>query len=198
MRDDEMREDEEFFEWMEADGVRPIKGKDRIEHNRSARPRLDPRRRANRLAAMGGSDDRLTPEPAELLNPLDPIEWKRDGVQEGVYRNLRLGRYTVDARLDLLHRPLSECADEVVDFVQQCVGLGIRTVLINFGRSRRADAHSNQVKSCLNLWLPALEEVMAFHGAQPQHGGSGAVYVLLRKNAQQRMQNLERHQHHGR
>lgn len=191
-----MKEDEEFFELMEADGVRPIKSKQRVQNYGSPRPRLDPNRRARRLAAMGGSDERLPLSPEQLLDPLDPIEWKRDGVQEGVYRNLRLGRYTVDARLDLMHKPLSECADELVDFVQQCVGLGIRTVLLNFGRSRQSNSHANRVKSCLNLWLPALDEVMAFHSAQQQHGGTGAVYVMLRKNDQQRQQNLERHQSH--
>ncbi|WP_432698546.1 DNA endonuclease SmrA [Marinobacterium sp. YM272] len=191
-----MREDEEFFELMEADGVRPIKSKQRVQRHGSARPRLDPNRRARRLAAMGGSDERLPLSPEQLLDPLDPIEWKRDGVQEGVYRNLRLGRYTVDARLDLMHKSLSECADELVDFVQQCVGLGIRTVLISFGRSRQPESHANRVKSCLHLWLPALDEVMAFHSAQQQHGGTGAVYVMLRKNDQQRQQNLERHQSH--
>jgi DNA-nicking Smr family endonuclease len=83
----------------------------------------------------------------------------------------------------------------VVEFVQQCVALGIRTVLIHFGRARHPESHANRVKSCLHLWLPQLEEVMAYHAAQPQHGGSGAVYVLLRKSEQQRQQNLERHLH---
>ncbi len=190
-----MREDEEFFELMEADGVRPIKSQQRVHSYGSARPRLDPKRSARRLAAMGGgSDERLPLSPEQLLDPLDPIEWKRDGVQEGVYRNLRLGRYTVDARLDLMHKALPECADELVDFVQQCVALGIRTVLINFGRSRQPETHANRVKSCLDIWLRALDEVMAYHSAQPQQGGTGAVYVMLRKNSQQRQENLERHQ----
>lgn len=190
-----MMHDEEFFQWVEEEGVRPIKGGQRVESRRSARPRLDPRRRAARLAAMGDSEARPGLAPEQLLNPLDPIDWKRDGVQDGVFRNLRLGRYTTDARLDLLRKPLAECADEVVEFVEQCVDLGIRTVLIHFGRSRVADSHANRVKSCLHLWLPGLQEVMAYHGAQPQHGGSGAIYVLLRKSEQQRQRNLERHLH---
>lgn len=193
-----MNQEDEFFEMMEADGVRPIKSDRKVHVQRSARPRHDPRHRARRLAAMGGEPEGRVLMPEHLLDPLDPIEWKRDGVQEGVYRNLRLGRYTVDARLDLINRPLVECVDEVVDFVQQCVGLGIRTVLIQYGRSRSAQSHANLVKSSLNLWLPAMEEVMAFHCAQPQHGGTGAIYVMLRKNELQRQQNQERHLHHGR
>lgn len=190
-----MQEDDAFFEWTEAEGVRPIKSADRAIVERPKRPKLDPRLRARRLAALGGVDEQFPVKPDQLMHPLDPLEWKRDGVQEGVYRNLRLGRYTVDARLDLIERPLLECAEEVIEFVRQCNGLGIRTVLIQFGRARDPEAHANQIKSCLNLWLPVLDEVMAFHSAQPQQGGSGAVYVLLRKNEKQRQQNLERHLH---
>ncbi len=190
-----MREDNAFFEWMAADGVQPIKRQDRAVLQKPRRPAPDPKLRARRLAALGGNDERMPLQPEQLLHPLDPVEWKRDGVQDGVYRNLRLGRYTVDARLDLLKRPLLECAEEVIGFVGQCTGLGIRTVLIHFGRSRDINAHGNLVKSCLVLWLPTLPEVMAFHSALPQHGGSGALYLLLRKNELQRQQNLERHLH---
>lgn len=191
-----MHEDAEFFEWMEADGVQPIRREDRALVEKPRRPAPDPRLKARRLAAMGGSDERMPLQPEQLLHPLDPLEWKRDGVQDGVYRNLRLGRYTVDARLDLVKRPLLECAEEVLGFVTQCSRLGIRTVLIHFGRARHAEAHSNLIKSALALWLPTLDEVMAFHSAQPQHGGSGAIYLLLRKNELQRQQNQERHLHH--
>ena len=35
------------------------------------------------------------------------------------------------------------------------------------------------LKGYVNQWLRDLEPVQAFHSAQPQHGGTGAVYVLL-------------------
>jgi hypothetical protein len=34
--------------------------------------------------------------------------------------------------------------------------------------------------------------VQAFHSAQPRHGGTGAVYVLLRKSERQKQLNRER------
>jgi hypothetical protein len=34
--------------------------------------------------------------------------------------------------------------------------------------------------------------VQAFHSAQPQHGGTGAVYVLLRKSEEKKQENRER------
>lgn len=186
--------DPAFFEAMASEGVVPLKRQDRANLRPGRRPRPDPSYQARRLAAAGGEEGQPFAHPNELLHPLDPIEWKRDGVQNGVYRNLRLGRYTYDARLDLMKRPVVECAEELIDFVRQCCDLGIRTVLISFGRSRYADSHPNLIKSCLAKWLPGFEEVMAFHSAQPEHGGTGAIYVLLRKNEQQRLNNLEQHQ----
>ena len=38
------------------------------------------------------------------------------------------------------------------------------------------------IKRYLARWLPLFKEVMAFHSAQGFHGGTGAVYVLLRKS----------------
>jgi DNA-nicking Smr family endonuclease len=42
--------------------------------------------------------------------------------------------------------------------------------------------------------LPELEQVMAFHSAPAHHGGTGAVYLLLRKSEQARQENREKHQ----
>jgi hypothetical protein len=48
------------------------------------------------------------------------------------------------------------------------------------------------LKGYVQHWLQELEEVQAFHSAQPVHGGTGAVYVLLRKNLQKKRENRER------
>ena len=37
-----------------------------------------------------------------------------------------------------------------------------------------------------------LEIVQAFHSAQPQHGGTGAAYVLIRKSEEQKRENREK------
>ena len=128
------------------------------------------------------------------LHPYDPIAWKRDGVQDGVYRNLRLGKYQADARLDLVRHRLEQALPEIESFFEQSISYGIRTVVLNHGRGGQALTHGNKLASYLQLWLPEMENVMAFHSAQKQHGGLGATYVLLRKSESQRQENLEIHQ----
>lgn len=135
----------------------------------------------------------LAGEFAEPVDPWDPLEFKRDGVQNGVYRNLRLGKYRVDARLDL-HRHTVEMARRAVfEFVRDCMEADVRCALITHGKGE-GRAQPALLKSCVNCWLPQLHEVLAFHSAQKQHGGLGATYILLRKSERKRQDNLEKHQ----
>lgn len=182
----------DFSAMMLGEGVKPLQSEKRVS-TREALRRGDLEGIAQRRKQAEGIDERFRLEPEQILNPADPMGWKRDGVQEGVYRNLRLGKYAADARLDLLNRSLAEAVDEVPGFIKQCYQLGLRTVVINHGRGKHAKALPNVLRSCLMLWLPKIDEVLAFHSCQPQHGGLATIYLLLRKNEQQRLQNIELH-----
>lgn len=175
----------DFENLMLGEGVKPLTKSNRISTRELLR-RGDTETLAERRRAAEGDTERFKLEPTQLLNPLDPIGWKRDGVQEGVYRNLRLGKYQADARLDLINLHLSEAVDEVPGFIQQSQQLGLRTVMISLGIGKSEADQANLLRSCLALWLPKIDQVLAFHSAQPQHGGLSALYLLLRKNEQQR------------
>lgn len=182
-----------FLEQMKSDGVKPIRPKSSL--NPRHRMQLDADTlEARQRAATQGEQGGLTTGPIEWLNPLDPIEWRISGVQEGVYRNLRLGKYDIDARLDISSYSIPAARDELLRFIKECIKLDIRTVIIFHGRGKSAKAPGNKLKSYLNLWLRHIEDVMAFHSSQPQHGGTAATYLLLRKSQQARLNNLEKHQ----
>lgn len=187
-------QDSSFMQMMQQEGVAPIKRDDKADLHTQRLKRDDTSLQAKRMAAVAGEGGGLTLGEIELLHPLDPIQWKSDGVQEGVYRNLRLGKYQVDARLDLIRKSIPQCRDELLAFIHECIKYDIRTVLVNHGRSKERSGMGNRQKSYLNLWLPNLPEVMAFHSAQPQHGGIGAIYILLKKSAEKRLENWEKHQ----
>lgn len=191
-----MRSDhhDEFMQLMLAEGVSRRHYADRNEAPVSARPlQVDPGKSIRRQLAEGAPEG-LTLVPLDWLHTADSLDWKRDGVQEGVFRNLRLGRYSTDACLNLQHCSLAQARDEVASFVHQSTEMNIRCALIQLGRARRPEDHANQLKTYLNHWLPALDAVMAFHSAQPHHGGTGALYLMLQKSRKARQDNLERHQ----
>lgn len=134
----------------------------------------------------------LSGEYIEPVDPLAILEFKRDGVQTGVYRNLRLGKYQIDARLDLHNMTVEQARTAVFQFVTDCMNYDIRCALITHGKSEGRDRPA-ALKSCVAHWLPQLDSVMAFHSAQQRHGASGATYILLRKSAQKKLETWELH-----
>ncbi|MCK6262623.1 DNA endonuclease SmrA [Vibrio sp. ZSDE26] len=135
----------------------------------------------------------LSIDYAPMIKPEDMIQYKQDGIQHGVYKKLRLGKYPIQAKLDLHKRTLKEAREEVVKFLKQCLRLDIRTVLIVHGKG----VHSNPpalLKSYLASWVTQIKDVQCAHSAQQFHGGTGAIYLLLRKSDDKKTENRERHQ----
>ncbi|MDH2435774.1 DNA endonuclease SmrA [Pokkaliibacter sp. MBI-7] len=137
-----------------------------------------------------GRDD----EYVELLEPLDELSFKRSGIQAGVFRNLRLGKYPYEARLEIFGMRVAEARKEVSRFIKECLKLEIRTVAISFGRAKERGSHAAWLKSYVAKWLKENESVQGYHSALKHHGGLGAVYVILQKSERKRMETLERHQ----
>jgi DNA-nicking Smr family endonuclease len=148
---------------------------------------MEHRRRA---AALLPERDRNTLADREFA-PLDAwyvLAFKRSGIQNGVFRKLKQGRYEAESRLDL-HRMTAEIARRAIfDFIEESHHLGLRSVLVIHGKGES----SSILKGCVDHWLRELAIVQAFHSAQPQHGGTGAVYVLLRKSEEKKRENREK------
>ena len=135
----------------------------------------------------------LTSDMVEPLGAQDVLSWMRPGVQHGVFKKLRLGQYAIEARLDLHRMTVEEARREVFGFVRDCVRYGLRSVIILHGKGERNPDGIAQLKSYLAKWLPELEDVLAFHSAQKHHGGTGAVYVMVRKGDRDKQRNREIH-----
>ena len=154
---------------------------------------MDHRRQA---AVQGKEVDRnqLSEDGIEPLDSWYVLEFKRPGVQNGVFRKLKQGRYESDARLDLHRMTAAEARREIFSFIEEACKLGLRTVLIIHGKGQtKADQErSSLLKGCTDVWLRQLDVVQGFASAQPRHGGTGAVYVLLRKSEESKRQNRER------
>lgn len=185
--------DEDIVAFLqEMEGVSPLKHKATADLPRVQR--VTPGQEVRKAAAQDTFTD---PNFLSLLNPQmvkphDFLVWKRDGVQEGVFKKLRLGKYQIDARLDLHHKSTREARSLIFQFIHDCQELGLRTVLVAHGRGEKSTPPA-LLKSYLFTWLPQLEAVLALHSAQKIHGGSGALYLLLRKSEREKMENRERH-----
>jgi DNA-nicking Smr family endonuclease len=187
-------DDKDFLSEM-ADVV-PLKRAPRVTLRAADTPAHDPSLELRRQAAVA------TPQPDRNtlteggIEPLDAwyvLEFKRPGIQNGVYRKLRQGRYECEARLDLHRLTAAGARTQLFEFLEESRQLGLRTVMIIHGKgqTRAEQERSSILKGCTNQWLRELDIVQAFHSAQPQHGGTGAVYVLLRKSEKKKRENRE-------
>ncbi len=186
-----MDDDELFFEEMA--GVQPLKREPRERLSKHTPVDTE----ARRAAASGSSISTTNPLVDEGIEPLDAwyvLDFKRAGIQHGVYRKLRMGRYDIEARLDLHRLTVKQAREEVHQFIRDAMQLGLRTVLILHGKGQRKveQERTAVLKGYVNRWLQDIEDVQAFHSAQPIHGGTGAVYALLKKSAEKKQQNRER------
>ena len=66
-------------------------------------------------------------------------------------------------------------------FLDRCGHRGARCVHIIHGKGHGSSNQGPVLKNKVNAWLRQREEVLAFCSAQPKDGGTGAVYVLLRR-----------------
>lgn len=189
MSDEEL----DFFKREMAD-VQPLKRKEqRIPRpgDASSRPGQLYRREAAQRSLT--TDESLL--PTVFVDPVRPeavISFKRDGIQNGVFRRLQKGAYEIEAMLDLHGLTVEQARHEVHQFITDCLRLDVRSALISHGKGRRNKDEIPLLKSFLVRWLPMFPEVMAYHSAQKWHGGAGAVYVLLRKSEKAKAETRER------
>lgn len=96
------------------------------------------------------------------------------------FNQLKKGQRQWQARLDLHGLTIDTARDALCRFIEAQHARGARCLLIIHGKGGQ---HGNVpvLKNHVNHWLQQLPQVLAFHSAQPKEGGSGAVYVLLRK-----------------
>jgi len=96
---------------------------------------------------------------------------------------LTRGKLPIDGRLDLHGMTQADAFAALTSFLAVSRSLGRRCVLIITGKGRSRE-EGGVLRRQVPLWLnqPALRpQILAFNYSQPQHGGDGALYVLLRR-----------------
>nr|WP_086939900.1 DNA endonuclease SmrA [Thaumasiovibrio occultus] len=189
-----MHDDDEMslFREMMAD-VAPM-AQDKIEQKK--KHLVTDAHLARQVAAQSLTESQpeyLSIDYADMVKPDDELAFKRDGVQDGVFRKMRLGKYEIQARLDLHRKTLAQAREEVLQFLTQCQRMDIRQVVIVHGKGEKSNPPA-LMKSFLAAWLMQISDVLCFHSALRQHGGVGAVYVSIKKSAEKKLENRERHQ----
>jgi DNA-nicking Smr family endonuclease len=98
-------------------------------------------------------------------------------------KRLAQGELAPSRKIDLHGYYVDDAWQALMGFLHDCYQQGHRCVLVVHGKGKGygPDGEMGAIKAQVSGWLGACPVVMAFHTAIPRHGGSGAVYVLLRR-----------------
>ncbi len=113
------------------------------------------------------------------------IEGAITGVGQKLIQRLKKGQFPVQDYVDLHGLTKSEAELRVHEFLIQSYRLGLRCVLIVHGKGLNSKDNIPVLKERLPIWLsrsPVKKIVLAFSTAMPYDGGTGAVYVLLKRH----------------
>jgi DNA-nicking Smr family endonuclease len=161
-----------------------VKGAKRLSHDR-----IPPFRRRTRPVPRKTLEDQALVVQEMLSADYDPAEvetgdemlFMRPGLQHGLMRKLRRGQFSIGAELDLHGLTVALARETLAGFLASCRASDVRCVRIIHGKGRSSPGRKPVLKARLQGWLRHIDEVLAFCSARPCDGGTGAVYVLLRR-----------------
>ncbi|MCI0400133.1 MAG: Smr/MutS family protein [Gammaproteobacteria bacterium] len=128
-----------------------------------------------RRALLAGDFD-----PSELETG-EELLYARPGVQHNLFRKLRRGQFSIEAELDLHGMSVDAAFSMLCEFLSQCQARNRRCVRIVHGKGHRSRNKQPILKNKINTWLRQRNEVLAFCSTRSVDGGTGAVYVLLKR-----------------
>lgn len=120
------------------------------------------------------------PAPPPSLPPLD--HGKAAGLDKRTHERFRRGEMAIDGTLDLHGMTQDMAHRALARFVERAAAAEQRVLLIVTGKGGREG--TGVLKAEVPRWLneSGLRPlILAIHRARPQHGGEGALYVLLKR-----------------
>jgi len=132
----------------------------------------------------------------DISDSTEYVEGAVVGFDPRVLRRLRRGEFAYQAMIDLHGMSAATARVEVERFITRSLAVGHREVLIVHGRGRNSKDNVPVLKERLKSWLARGRigrGILAFTSARPAAGGTGALYVLLRRRrgARERIAVLE-------
>lgn len=135
--------------------------------------------RADKQAVLNELD---APEFDEFaLERGDTLLFYRPGLQRRTFKKLRRGQFNIEAELDLHGMTVDKAKIALAEFIKRCLSRNKHCVRIIHGKGLGSKNNKPVIKNKLNHWLPKRNDVLAYCSARQVDGGTGAIYLLLKK-----------------
>ena len=168
-RDDKLSEDDRILWNLVARTARPLKGRAAVEIPDIAEPKPEPvSGPVNGVPAVAAK-----PKTQHVSHALD----------DQTLNKLKKGRLPIEGRVDLHGMTQDEAYSLLLTFLHRAHAGGIRYVLIITGKGSSSGG-DGILRRAVPHWLstPAFRPLVSSHDhAARNHGGSGALYVRLRR-----------------
>lgn len=175
-----------FRQALKQAGVRRIKTNQADPgKRRRADGEQDPAAAARRAAALSADNSvtgRTSDGRVEAVRPSEYLDFALPDLPYRTRSQLKRGKISWEAGLDLHGYTLEEARVELESFLRDSYASGQRCVLVVHGKAWGATTDYPVIKSHVNAWLREWPSVLAFCSATDADGGTGAVYILLRRS----------------
>lgn len=173
-----------------AGQIKPLTGRDRL-HSRAAeliREELGeesagraPPPQKRRAGSAPGPTAKAAPARSKAQEPLS--HGSRTGLDRRKAERLSRGKLPIEASLDLHGLRQADAHRRLESFLAEAHAAGKRCVLVVTGKGLHKE-EAGVLRSAVPRWLneaPNRARILSFDYAQQKHGGTGALYVLLRR-----------------
>lgn len=174
MQDDSTKDDDDDLFKQAMGDVEPLKPDNKTRFKPAAK-KIRVRHHTPETDLPDVFSDALPETCPEKLN------FSRSGVQPATLKKLRQGKLPIDKRIDLHGMNVDQARAYLLTVLAECETDGSRVILIVHGKGYSSPGTKPVIKPLLNRWLREVPSVLAFASAKPADGGTGAVYVLLKK-----------------
>lgn len=111
----------------------------------------------------------------------ESLRFHRPSVGKRTMRKLARGNFSVQDEIDLHGMTVAEAKPRLAEFIERCAREGRLCVRIVHGKGLGSGDRGPVLKQKVNRWLRQWDTVLAFVSTRQVHGGTGALYVLLRQ-----------------
>ena len=162
-------------------GVKPLQFEQRATTSQRPTPRARNSKRAREELLAESLNGPAEPSTDGIEQLGVGVAFRREAVPKRVFRLLRSGRFDIEDEIDLHGLSALAAKRALREFVVDAARQGLGCVRIVHGKGLRSGPGGPVLKNSVQHWLSQWDEVLAFVSAQPRDGGSGALYVLLKR-----------------
>lgn len=165
--------DDDILVWRAvARTARPLPGRTVPQSKADApKPGPAPKRVTSKLSAA-------PPPPAPPKAP-DPATHRPAPTEMSGERRIRRGKVEVDGKLDLHGMTQIQAHAALARFLAHHRAEGARVVLVVTGKGKKGEG---VIRAAIPAWLRELSDIVSGYApAHARHGGTGALYVRLRR-----------------